>query len=104
MKLPSPPYYAVIFTSQRAGEDQGYRVMAQRMEKLASDQPGFLGIESYRETSGRGVTISYWDSEEAIQTWKNNAEHLEAQEKGKSTWYSNYELRIARVERAYAKK
>ena len=33
--------------------------------------------------------------------WKRNAEHLQAQRLGRSQWYGRYELRIARVERAY---
>jgi hypothetical protein len=51
-KTPSPPYYAVIFTSQRADGDRGYRHMADRMIDLASKQPGFLGVESVRGTDG----------------------------------------------------
>jgi heme-degrading monooxygenase HmoA len=99
--LPEPPYYAVIFTSQRTEGDQGYGRMAERMEELAAQQPGFLGIESARDAGGFGITVSYWVSEEAIARWKANAEHAVAQEVGKATWYSAYALRIARVERAY---
>jgi hypothetical protein len=39
-KTPSPPYYAVIFTSQRTEGDRGYGHMADRMVELASKQPG----------------------------------------------------------------
>jgi len=46
---PKPPYYAVIFTSHRTEGDNGYGQMAERMVELASEQPGFLGIESVRE-------------------------------------------------------
>lgn len=99
--LPEPPYYAVIFTSQRTEGDQGYGRMAERMEELAAQQPGYLGIESSRNAAGFGITVSYWESEEAIARWKANAEHAVAQEVGKETWYAGYALRIARVERAY---
>jgi len=51
-KTPSPPYYAVIFTSQRADGDRGYGHMADRVIDLASKQPGFLGVESVRGTDG----------------------------------------------------
>ncbi len=47
---PEPPYYAVIFTSYRTDGDNGYGEMADRMVELASKQPGFLGIESARES------------------------------------------------------
>jgi heme-degrading monooxygenase HmoA len=71
------------------------------MVELGADQPGFLGIESARGANGLGITVSYWASEEAIRAWKSNAEHQIAQETGKRTWYTDYEVRIAKVERAY---
>jgi len=100
-QTPEPPYYAVIFTSQRTKGDRGYAGMAERMEELAGGQPGYLGIESARSDGGFGITVSYWSSEEAIVRWKANLEHRAAQEAGKSTWYAGYTIRIARVERAY---
>ena len=96
---PPPPYYAVIFTSTRTGDNEGYAEAAARMVELAAAQPGFLGIESARE--GVGITVSYWESEEAIRGWHANAEHLEAQRQGYARWYGAFELRVAKVERAY---
>ena len=94
---PKPPYYAVIFTTLRNDIDEGYSEMAKQMLELAKQQPGFLGEESVREELG--ITISYWESLEAIQNWKNNTEHLRAQQLGKEKWYKKYKLRVARVER-----
>ena len=100
---PEPPYYAVIFSSLRSDGDNGYGRMAERMIELASQQPGFLGVESARNADGFGITVSYWSTLEAISDWKANAEHLAAQDLGKRLWYSHFELRIAKVERAYGK-
>ena len=100
---PEPPYYAVIFTSLRTEGDRGYGKTAERMIELASQQPGFLGVETARGVDGLGITVSYWTSEEAIANWKANAEHRLAQEAGRKTWYADYRLRIAKVERAYGK-
>ena len=96
-ETPKPPYYAVIFTTQRTTIDEGYSEMAQQMLELAKQQPGFLGEESAREELG--ITISYWESLEAIKNWKQNAKHLQAQKLGKEKWYKKYKLRVARVER-----
>jgi heme-degrading monooxygenase HmoA len=98
---PEPPYYAVIFTSRRTEELEGYDATAARMLELAATQPGFLGAESARGTDGLGITVSYWRSLEAIQNWRNHDEHRLAQTAGRQTWYSHYEARVARVERAY---
>ena len=100
---PEPPYYAVIFTSLRTDGDRGYGVMAEKMAALAAQQPGFLGIETTRGAEGLGITVSYWASLEAIQEWKAHSEHQIAQEAGKKTWYSDFAVRIARVEKSYRK-
>lgn len=94
---PETPYYAVIFTSRRASEHEGYGEMADRMVELASEQSGFLGIESVRE-GAIGITVSYWDSMEAIDGWRKHAEHREAQRMGRDAWYDAYSVRVARVE------
>lgn len=92
-------YYAVIFTSTRTEIEEGYTEMAEKMEQLAKQQPGFIGVESARNEIG--ITVSYWESLKAIKNWKMNLDHLEAQQKGRSTWYKNYKVRIAKVEREY---
>lgn len=97
-KTPQPPYYAVIFSSQRTEGDRGYEKMADKMVELASQQRGFLGVESARD-EGIGITVSYWDSLESIKSWKENSSHRIAQEKGKTEWYKNFSLRVCKVER-----
>lgn len=97
---PKPPYYAVIFTSERTDVAEGYGEMADRMVELAQQQPGYLGHESARD--GIGITVSYWESTEAIRNWKQNTEHLFAQQKGRAEWYSTYKTRICKVERDYS--
>jgi len=99
---PEPPYYAVIFTSQRKAGDEGYGAMAQVMMELALKQPGGLGAESVRGQSGLGITVAYFTDEASIRAWKQNTQHLAAQKRGKERWYEHYELRVAKVERAYS--
>lgn len=104
--LPSPPYYAVIFCSTRSpGDDahDGYGDMAEKMAELAATMPGYLGVESVRGDDGFGITVSYWESEAAIANWKANIDHKAARDYGRQHWYAHYELRVAKVERAYGK-
>jgi heme-degrading monooxygenase HmoA len=100
-ETPEPPYVAVIFTSTRTGGDNGYAAMAAAMEERARDQPGYLGIESARDT-GLGITVSYWADEQAARAWKQVAAHLVAQRRGRATWYTDYRVRIAVVHRDYS--
>lgn len=99
-RTPEPPYYVVVFTSVRSHVDDGYDETSRRMVELAAEQPGFLGIESVRDGEF-GVTVSYWDSPEAITRWKRQVEHRAAQEKGRQAWYRRYRVRVARVEREH---
>ena len=96
---PTPPYYAVIFTSIRTVVDNNYAGIAERMVELAEQQPGYLGHESARNELG--ITVSYWSSLEDIQNWKMNTEHLNAQRNGREEWYAQYKTRICKVERDY---
>ena len=100
VKTPPPPYYAVIFSSLRTEVDEGYAAMTNLMVELASQQPGFLGVETARD--GLGLTISYWESEGSIAAWKANLKHAAAQRLGREKWYEAYTVRVCRVERDYA--
>ena len=99
-RTPDPPYYAVIFTSRRTEVDDGYGATSDRMIELAAQQPGFLGVESARGADGLGITVSYWESEEAIANWRKHAEHRVAQSTGIEKWYAEFFTRVAKVERA----
>ena len=96
-KTPKPPYYAVIFSSYRTEEDNGYTEMADKMLDLAVKQKGFLGFESARKEIG--ITISYWSDLASIKKWKENTEHQIAIKKGKTHWYRHFKIRVAKVER-----
>ena len=98
-KTPPPPYYAVIFTSVKMENDEGYDEMAERMVELAQQQPGFLGVESARNEIG--ITVSYWTDLISIKNWREHAEHTIAREKGRADWYKAFKTRIAKVERDY---
>ena len=96
------PKYAVIFPNQRTQNDpEGYAKTAQRMVELAMQQPGCLHFDSARDAQGFGITVSYWDSLESIKAWRDHAEHMEAQVKGREKWYLAYDLHICKVEHTH---
>ena len=95
-----PPYYAVIFTSIKSEFDEGYDEMAIKMVELAKQQSGFLGVESARNEVG--ITVSYWKDVASIKNWKQNLDHIDAQIKGRTSWYEKYTVRISLVEREYS--
>jgi len=94
-----PPYYAVIFTTLITDDLTDYESTAERIEELAQQQEGYLGIEFARD--GLGITVSYWKDLDSISKWKNHVEHTEARNRGREQWYKQYQLRICKVEREY---
>ncbi|MCL6262582.1 antibiotic biosynthesis monooxygenase [Craterilacuibacter sp. RT1T] len=101
-RTPAPPYWAVIFASQRSDVADAYAEMADAMVALAAEQLGFLGVESVRGDDGFGITVSYWESEEAIAAWKAEGRHRQAQAEGFARWYDGLFTRVACVKRDYA--
>jgi heme-degrading monooxygenase HmoA len=98
-RTPRPPYFAVIFTSLRSTADgEGYGRAALEMVDLAAEQPGYLGVESVRDSAGVGITVSYWSSLESIRAWGQVAAHRQVQAQGRALWYEQFRLRICRVE------
>lgn len=96
-----PPYYAVIFSALKTSEDAaGYVDTAARMTELAATSEGYLGIETIRHGPST-ITVSYWRDEAAITRWRENVEHAEARRNGRETWYEDFRIRIAKVERSY---
>jgi heme-degrading monooxygenase HmoA len=98
---PEPPYYSVIFASEKTeseADQSAYDIMASQMLDLAAQQPGYLGVETIENDLGHGITVSYWESMDAIKAWRDNPDHLAAQKLGKEVWYERYSLRIAKVE------
>ena len=73
--------------------------MSERMMALVAEQPGFLGVESARDSMG--ITVSYWQDLTSIRQWKAQAEQVEAQALGRQKWYGTFKTRIAKVERDY---
>ncbi|MBX3193000.1 MAG: glutathione S-transferase N-terminal domain-containing protein [Labilithrix sp.] len=98
--------FAVIFSSRRrrdggAEADVAYDKTAAAMVDLARKQPGFLGIESARSPDGFGITVSYWESLEAVRAWKDEPAHAAVQARGREKFYESYEVRVCTVDRAY---
>lgn len=97
---PTPPYYAVIAPAELYEDIRGYPELAASLVELAKEQPGFLGIESGFQ-KGFALAVSYWASLDAIAAWSENAHHMIAKGKGKTTWFRKYVTRIAKVEKVY---
>ncbi len=98
----SPGTTTVIFISRRTGlDDGGYSNAATEMGALAALQPGYLGVDSVRDTDGVGITVSYWVDDAAAKAWRDHPDHIAIRNKGRGIWYEDYSLHVASVTRSY---
>ena len=71
------------------------------MQTLCNAQPGFLKMVHSTRDDGASITSCYWQDLASISAWKSNAEHQAVQDEGIARWYDEYQIEIARIERAY---
>lgn len=100
--IPDRARYAVIFANQRTASDMGYAQATDHLDELARTIEGYCGMQSVRGPDGFGITVSYWDSEAAIDRWRHHPDHKEAKRRGRTTWYESYQIHITRIERQHA--
>lgn len=93
--------YAVIFHAEVAQFDEEYFAMARRMRERALADYGCVDFIANTEGS-REIAISYWPSLEHIRRWKQDTDHLHAQQLGKSRWYKSYKVDVVEILRSYA--
>lgn len=96
--------YAVIFEVEvkEEGKEQYLKIAAKLKEQLVKME-GFLSIERFQSLvdEGKILSLSFWESKEAIALWKSNMDHMNAQAKGRSSLFKDYRIRIAEVQKDY---
>ncbi|HQQ95533.1 MAG TPA: antibiotic biosynthesis monooxygenase [Bacteroidia bacterium] len=95
-QLPHQAFYAVIFSSVKSDDLEGYTEMDEKTLKLAQEQKGYLGYEAVADDK-RSIFISYWESMEDIRVWGEHAVHKMAKAQA-GRWYKRYLSQICRVE------
>ena len=65
--------------------------------------PGFISVERFESltTPGKLLSLSFWESEEAIANWRALPRHRKAQAAGRAGILADYRLRVAQVIRDY---
>lgn len=96
--------FAVIFRSRRSDEDDDlYAEWSARMGEAVATTEGYLEHVSFRDPESReGVTVAYFDSEDAIRRWREFPDHLQAQALGRESFYLDYTLEVAEIRRSYS--
>ena len=96
--------YVIIFEvyPHASQKDRYFELAAQLRESLVK-QPGFIQVERFQSliNEGKILSLSFWESEEAIAGWRAHAEHMVVQKEGKDRIFDSYRLRVAQVIRDY---
>jgi heme-degrading monooxygenase HmoA len=77
-----------------------YEATGARMVELVSSMPGFLGMD-YAEIEGGELLVARFESHEALAAWKNQPEHLLAQQRGREEFFANYRIDVCDAVRSY---
>jgi len=71
-----------------------YQADAARMQALVEQAPGFVAVKSYRSEDGERLTISVFETEEQQAAWRQEPEHVAAQERGRERYYKEYRVQV----------
>jgi heme-degrading monooxygenase HmoA len=94
-------HVACIFRSTRNSHSPlAYAEWSERLDQLVATMPGYIGHVSFRdESTGRGVTVSYFESMASLEHWRGDPVHREAQALGRSDFYEEYEIEVVEIVR-----
>jgi heme-degrading monooxygenase HmoA len=90
----------IVFRSRlttEAGTD--YAETADAMLARARSMPGFVEFKQFHADDGERLSLIRWESSETLRAWAEDAEHVEAQRRGRERWYAAYAIDIAEVVR-----
>jgi heme-degrading monooxygenase HmoA len=89
----------VLFRSKLVptASNDGYDEMANEMDDLARTMPGFIDVKSFKAEDGERLTVVWWQDEETLRAWREQARHRVAQRTGRERWYEYYKLDVAEV-------
>lgn len=78
-----------------------YGRVAERMDQLAAQMPGFLGIKTFQAADGERVSIVEFATGAQALAWRNHPEHREAQRLGREQFYAEYDVIVCTPLRRY---
>ena len=90
----------MLFRLKLVDAPEWYDAMADEMDALARTMPGFLDVKSFKADDGERLTVVWWENEETLTKWREEARHRVAQRTGRERWYQDYKMDVAEVVRS----
>ncbi len=85
------------------GKEEYLKIAAELREELSKAE-GFISGERYESLSEEGklLSVNVWESEEALNKWRNNHIHRQGQKRGHDSLFEKYNIKVATVIRDYS--
>jgi heme-degrading monooxygenase HmoA len=74
-----------------------YLALAERMNELAKEMPGYISHKGFFTDDGERVTIVEFESEDGMRAWRMHPEHREAQRRAREKFYAEYSVQVCEV-------
>ncbi|HEY1391054.1 MAG TPA: antibiotic biosynthesis monooxygenase [Ktedonobacterales bacterium] len=78
-----------------------YEARSERMNELVRQMPGCVSVKRYTAADGNEVVIARFASEQTLDTWRLQPEHVETQRKGREEYYESYSVAVCTTIREY---
>ena len=80
-----------------------YLKLAAELRSVLENIDGFISVERFQSLTDteKLLSLSFFESHTALDTWRQVTEHRIAQNIGRSSYFSDYRLRVVHVERDY---
>jgi heme-degrading monooxygenase HmoA len=96
--------YAVIFEVTPFPQGvEAYLDAAAALKEELEKVEGFISVERFQGLNAPQtyLSLSYWESEAAIQAWREHHGHQLAQVRGRNELFRDYRIRVCQVMREY---
>ena len=82
--------------------DSYLNLVADLKNELAKAE-GFIRAERFTSLASEGklLSLTVWENEEAINKWRNQAEHRISQQQGRDVIFESYTITVAKQLRSY---
>ncbi len=92
-------------TPTKTGAEK-YLELAGKLRPMLSSAEGFISAERFKSINNEGklLSLNIWESEEALEKWRNTLEHRMSQAEGKNKLFESYKITVCSSIREYSDK
>lgn len=96
--------YVLYEVTIKEGMSEAYLERAGSLKDELSKTPGVIRTERFKSlaTEGKLLSLSGWESEEAVEAWRNQMNHRMSQAAGRDSIFEGYDIAVLEPTRRYS--